>query len=164
MILIALGANINSIAGEPAVTLTRALDAMSAQGIRVINVSAFYKTPAWPDPTDPPFVNAVAKIETSRNPQQLLDFLHAIEAQFGRQRLRSNAPRTLDIDLLDYEGRVETDWPILPHPRIADRAFVLVPLKDVAPNWRHPVTNMPLQMLLEALNPDEKKAVLRLNY
>jgi 2-amino-4-hydroxy-6-hydroxymethyldihydropteridine diphosphokinase len=162
VILLALGANIPSIAGEPDITLRFALTAMLAQKIRVAMVSAFYTTPAWPNPSDPAFVNAVAAVETSLDPQSLLLALHGIEAQFGRRRERSNAPRTLDLDLLDYGGRVEESWPLLPHPRICERAFVLVPLADVAPDWRHPVTKQPLSDLLAALPQSERAAIQRL--
>jgi len=163
VILIALGANLHSAVGEPAVTLTRALAAIHAQRIRVLRVSAFYATPAWPDPADPPFVNAVAAIDTDLTPLALLTALHGIEIQFGRKRLQPNAPRTLDLDLLDYDGRVENDALILPHPRIAERAFVLVPLADVAPDWKHPVTGMCLKDLLTALPENERQAVVPLS-
>ncbi len=132
---------------------------MAAQKIRVAKVSAFYSTPAWPDPSDPAFINAVAAVETNLDPQALLTALHGIEDQFGRVRSRLNGPRTLDLDLLDYEGRVSGGWPVLPHPRLSERAFVLVPLGDVAPAWRHPVTGRQLADLLEALPDDERLAV-----
>jgi len=132
---------------------------MPAQDISVLKVSAFYETPAWPDPLEPVFVNAVAAVETSLDPQALLNALHAVEAQFGRTRTRSNAPRTLDIDLLDYNGQVDKGWPLLPHPRLSERAFVLVPVADVAPDWRHPVSGRTVGELLEALPPKERLAV-----
>jgi 2-amino-4-hydroxy-6-hydroxymethyldihydropteridine diphosphokinase len=154
MILIALGANLSSKAGPPADTLKRALGELERQGVEIRNVSAFYETPAWPDPADPAFVNAVAAVKTSLQPVELLMLLHGVETDFGRLRSASNAPRTLDLDLLDYDGRVITEARLtLPHPRLATRSFVLVPLRDVAPDWRHPVTGQGLPELLAAL-PD----------
>src|SRR6185437_16978567 len=139
MILIALGANLPSQAGGPADTLKRALGELERQGVEIREVSAFYETPAWPDPIDPPFVNAVAAVKTSLQPVELLMLLHGVETDFGRLRSAANAPRTLDIDLLDYDAKVLSAGVTLPHPRMQDRSFVLVPLAQVAPGWRHPV-------------------------
>jgi 2-amino-4-hydroxy-6-hydroxymethyldihydropteridine diphosphokinase len=154
MILIALGGNLPSGAGQPADTLKRALGELERQGVEIREVSAFYETPAWPDPADPAFVNAVVAVKTSLQPVELLMLLHGVETDFGRLRSAANAARTLDLDLLDYDGRVMAEPELtLPHPRIAMRSFVLVPLRDVAPGWRHPVTGQGLAELLEAL-PD----------
>ena len=156
MILIALGGNLPSRAGQPADTLKRALGELERQGVEIRDVSAFYQTPAWPDPADPPFVNAVAAVKTNLQPVELLILLHGVETEFGRLRSASNAPRTLDLDLLDYDGRVMAEPQLtLPHPRMATRSFVLVPLRDVAPGWRHPVTGQGLAELLAAL-PDRE--------
>ncbi|GAA0539060.1 2-amino-4-hydroxy-6-hydroxymethyldihydropteridine diphosphokinase [Rhizomicrobium palustre] len=163
MILIALGANLDSSVGEPHVTLKAALKELAAQSVRVLKVSALYRTPAWPDPADPPYVNAVAEIATERDPASLLTLLHAVEERFGRVRAHVNGPRTLDLDLLAYDERIETDWPVLPHPRLSERAFVLVPLSDIAPDWRHPVSRVPLSQLLSALPSKERDAVQRLS-
>ena len=154
MILIGLGANLPSDAGPPADTLKRALGELERHDVEVRHVSRFYETPAWPDPADPAFVNAVAIVWTRLQPVELLMVLHGVETALGRLRSVANAPRTLDLDLLDYEGRVMTRREIvLPHPRMAARSFVLVPLRDVAPDWRHPVTGQGLAELLAAL-PD----------
>ena len=161
MILVALGANLESVAGAPAATLAAALGAMFAQRIRVLKVSPLYRTPAWPDPSDPPFTNAVALVQTPLGPAGLLAALHTIEAAFGRERTHPNAPRTLDLDLIDYDGRVEEGPPVLPHPRIAERAFVLRPLADIAPHWTHPVTQQTVAALLAALPAADLAAILR---
>ena len=154
MILIALGGNLPSRAGQPADTLKRALGELERQGVEIRQVSAFYETPAWPDPADPAFVNAVAAVKTSLQPVELLVLLHGVETDFGRLRSASNAPRTLDLDLLDYDGRVMDEPQLtLPHPCMTARSFVLVPLRDVAPGWRHPGTGQGLAELLAAL-PD----------
>ena len=150
MIYVALGANMPSPAGPPAVTLQRALDAMPKHGISVVAVSPFYRTPAWPDPADPPFVNAVAKVSTRLLPGELLKALLAIEKSFGRVRKKANEPRTLDLDLIDYGGLIsDADQLMLPHPRMHERAFVLRPLADVAPDWRHPDTGQTIRSLLD---------------
>jgi 2-amino-4-hydroxy-6-hydroxymethyldihydropteridine diphosphokinase len=152
MILIALGANLPSQAGPPAGTLQRALGELEGQGVKIVRVSAFYETPAWPDPTQPAFVNAVAVLRTPLQPVELLALLHGVETAFGRLRSAPNAPRSLDLDLLDYDGRLVAEPGLtLPHPRMAERSFVLVPLRDVAPDWRHPVTRLDAQEMLAGL-------------
>jgi len=155
VILIALGANVPSPAGQPADTLLAALRELAQRGITVKKQSGFYRNPAWPNPSDPPFVNAVARIRTDLPPEELLSVLHDIEAKFGRTRHTPNAPRTLDLDLLDYGGSVQGGPPKLPHPRLQDRAFVLVPLQDVAPDWQHPVSGQSPAELIAALPPSQ---------
>ena len=152
MIVIALGANLPSRAGAPRETLRAALDALTAFGVRVTAVSPFYASKAWPDPGDPAFVNAVAIVETELSPHALMTRLHEVETSFGRKRSTKNAPRPLDLDLIDYDGWVEAGPPVLPHPRMHGRAFVLAPLADVAPGWRHPVSGETIEQLLAALN------------
>ena len=151
MILIGLGANLPSPAGMPAETLKAALRELAGRGITVESRSGFYRSAAWPNPIDPPFVNAVAAVVTCRPPAALLAELHKVEARFGRRRGAPNAPRTLDLDILDYDGRIEEGPPQLPHPRMASRPFVLLPLRDVAPNWRHPVSGFSIEKLIAAL-------------
>lgn len=153
MILIALGSNLASPAGPPAGTLKGALVRLEQLGVKILSVSSFYETPAWPDPSAPAFVNAVAAVHTALQPVELLYLLHGVETEFGRMRSAPNAARTLDIDLLDYDGRVLAERPVLPHPRLADRSFVLVPLTEIAPHWTHPILGRRAGELLAEL-PD----------
>jgi len=103
----------------------------------IVAQSPLYASPAWPDPADPPFVNAAARIQTDLAPAALLAGLHAVEAAFGRRRGEKNAPRTLDLDLIAYND-IRSEKPALPHPRFSARDFVLAPLSDIAPEWRPP--------------------------
>jgi 2-amino-4-hydroxy-6-hydroxymethyldihydropteridine diphosphokinase len=157
MIVIALGANLSSRVGAPRDTLKAALARLAAHDTRVANLSSYYVTKAWPDPADPDFINAVAHVETNRSPRELMELLHDTEDFFGRTRGAKNAPRTLDLDLIDYDGRIERGPPELPHPRMTDRAFVLVPLQEIAPNWRHPSTGKSIAELLLALAPEQRE-------
>ena len=151
-ILIALGANMPSRVGPPAETLKAALAALGEAGVTVLKVSTFIETVAWPNPADPPFTNAVAEIQTDLEPLALLELLHAIETAFGRVRSHVNAPRPLDLDLLAHGTTVVTGAQLsLPHPLMARRQFVLEPLVEIAPDWRHPVSGLTAHQMLAAL-------------
>ena len=143
----------------PAETLRACLDVLSQNGVTPVCVSRFYRTPAWPDPNDPPFVNAVAQVDSTLDPRALMAALERTETLFGRVRSARNAPRPLDLDLIDYDGLVQDGPLFLPHPRTETRAFVLIPLADVAPQWRHPVTGQTVSSLIAALPAAERMAV-----
>lgn len=152
--LIALGSNARRHNLSSALILDRALCALSTVG-EVRAVSSVYRSPAWPDPAGPPYVNAAVSLSTALPAAALLLGLHAIEAGFGRIRssdpVLRYAPRPLDLDLIDYDGqRVDDVGLVLPHPRAHERAFVLAPLRDVAPDWRHPVTGKSVGTMLGA--------------
>jgi 2-amino-4-hydroxy-6-hydroxymethyldihydropteridine diphosphokinase len=157
---IALGSNVAGRFASPAEAVETAIRVIQDIEIKMVSRSRLYRSAAWPDPADPEFINAMISVETSLAPNALLARLHAVEAEFGRERRQVNAPRTLDLDIVDFAGRVSApgDSPILPHPRLADRVFVLLPLAEVAPDWRHPVTGAAIGDLIRAL-PDPHAAV-----
>ncbi len=159
-IYIGLGANQAYRGRAPLQTLISALDALAAEGVATVSASRPWRSPAWPDPADPPFVNACIAVRTSLDAPDLLTVLHKVEAAHGRARAIRNAPRTLDLDLIDYQGRTGrfAGGLDLPHPRLAARAFVLLPLKDIAPRWRHPASGATLQSLIAALPEAERRA------
>ena len=156
-ILIAIGANLPSVYGSPLESCIAALDALEDRAIRIIRRSRWYETAPVPLSSQPWFVNGVAAVDSMLDPAALLETLHDVETRFGRERAEPAAPRTLDLDLLDYRGclRDGTPPPELPHPRLANRAFVLLPLADVAPEWTHPRSGEDIAALIDALGPDQ---------
>jgi 2-amino-4-hydroxy-6-hydroxymethyldihydropteridine diphosphokinase len=163
MTLVGLGANLPSAAGAPRATLEAALAALERDGVRVAARSRWYRSAPLPRSSQPDFVNGVASIETHLEPRDLLALLHRIEARFGRVRHQANAARTIDLDLLAYHDRVtsgEDGDPILPHPRLHERAFVLLPLAEIAPDWRHPRRGLTARELAAALPPGQHAAPL----
>lgn len=159
MILIAIGSNLPTPHGSPRANAEAALQALEKEGVRVVRRSRWFRTPPWPETEkdrQPWYVNGVVAVETTLTPEALLAVLHRIEAGMGRRRAADtlNAARPLDLDLIDYDGVVREAPPVLPHPRMQSRAFVLRPLADVAPDWVHPVDKQPLSALLAALPKD----------
>jgi 2-amino-4-hydroxy-6-hydroxymethyldihydropteridine diphosphokinase len=139
--VVALGSNLGGALGSSRAVLEEALERFAAAGLKLKRRSSWWRSAAWPDPTQPDYLNGVALVETSLPPAEALRALHRIEAEFGRRRGERNAARTLDLDLIAY-GRLVVDAPglRLPHPRAAERLFVMGPLAEIAPGWRHPVT------------------------
>ena len=161
MIFIALGANLeHPLYGEPLNTLRAAVDEMKQSGLFILKQSSWYKTAPVPVSDQPWFVNAVIEIETNLEAAELLNLLHAIERKFGRVREIQWEARILDLDLLAYnslitENRSQLQGSVVPHPRMHERGFVMAPLCEIAPNWRHPVlrksaTEIRAEILLEA--------------
>ena len=184
-VLLALGANL-PFGDLPLVeTLHRALDRLETVLNAQIQRSGLYRTAAFPAGSGPDFVNAaaLATLSAPLEPDQVLALLHQVEAEFGRERHARWAGRTLDIDLIAMgnlerpDRATQSAWRhlapdqqalrapgqlILPHPRLQDRAFVLVPLADVAANWRHPGLGKTVAQMLSERPESERNAVISL--
>ncbi|HAL06083.1 MAG TPA: 2-amino-4-hydroxy-6-hydroxymethyldihydropteridine diphosphokinase, partial [Brevundimonas sp.] len=139
-VIVALGCNDKGAWSSCVEALEAGLARFRAEGVDVLARSSWWSSQAWPDPTDPPFLNGVAMVSTAQDAPALMRTLARIEDVCGRVRTTRNAPRTLDLDLIAY-GRLsgDLDGLILPHPRAADRLFVMGPVAEIAPDWVHPV-------------------------
>ena len=154
MILIGLGANLSSGRfGTPKKTLEAALEELENRGVHIVKQSRWYSSAPVPSSDQPRYVNAVAAVATDLPPEALLGLLHAIERDFGRRRTVANAAREIDLDLLAYDDLIRTHTPpLLPHPRLAERAFVLRPICDIDPGWVHPQLRLSARELAGAVN------------
>lgn len=152
MIVIALGANLPSSFGSPRETIRNTIAEINRVGIKVLYQSPVYLTAPVPISDQPWYHNAVIGVSTDRSPHELLRTLQVIENNFGRIRTERNAPRIIDLDIVTYHNFVQSqDDLILPHPRMDERAFVLYPLRDIAPRWIHPVRKKTVQELIDDL-------------
>jgi 2-amino-4-hydroxy-6-hydroxymethyldihydropteridine diphosphokinase len=158
VILIGIGGNLESAQfGPPRDTLTAALAALKEKRIRILTRSGWYHTEPVPRSDQPWFVNAVVSLATELGAKDLLNALQATERQFGRVRGEPNAPRILDLDILDYQGEVmDTTSLVLPHPRLHERRFVLIPIAEIAPDWRHPILELTAAQLLARLSSEQQ--------
>ena len=158
-VFIGAGANLRHPSyGTPRETLEAAFGDLARRGVAVLRVSPWFRTAPVPASDQPWYHNAVIEVATDLSADGLLATLHDVEETFGRVRTVANAPRAIDLDLLDFRRKIAPGGPglaTLPHPRMASRAFVLRPLADLAPWWRHPVTGEAIQALLEALAADQ---------
>jgi 2-amino-4-hydroxy-6-hydroxymethyldihydropteridine diphosphokinase len=154
MILVALGSNLDGPWGRPRDAVLTALKRLDHGPIRLTKVSTLIETAPFGNTHQPNFVNAVALITTALSPDSLLHRLHMIEKSAGRKRGRRWGPRTLDLDIIDYNG-LTLSQPnqklILPHPGISARSFVLEPIAEIAPHWKHPVTHQSAKVMIQKL-------------
>lgn len=181
--MIALGSNLPSEAGDSRMTLQAALERLKAAGFEIRSVSRFFRTPCFPAGSGPDYVNAAAIVRFDGPPAECLARLHRVEAALGRERVQRWGQRTLDLDLLAADDlvlpdrathdrwrtlpqarQIETapDRLVLPHPRLQDRAFVLVPLADIAPDWVHPVLQVSVAAMISDLPEDDIAQVVAL--
>lgn len=171
-IIVALGANLAHAGQSPIINLKYSITALECDTIRIVASSRWYQSPAFPAGSGPDYVNAALTANTNLPVEKVLERLHQVEDDLGRQRSDRWGARACDLDLIAFGDRVLPDidtynaWRnmplaqqkietpqelILPHPRVQERAFVLVPIRDVLPNWEHPVTGQSLSEMINAL-------------
>ena len=183
--LVAFGANLSFGDLPPERTILAAIAALERAGLLIGQLSNLYQTPCFPAGVGPDYINAAASIplRQGQTAAGVLAILHKVEADFGRERQQRWGMRTLDIDLIaigdsvlpdiatykawfglmpDSQKALAPDQLILPHPRVQDRAFVLVPLADVAADWCHPVLGLTVGQMLASLSQSDRDAVVAL--
>lgn len=166
-LLLGVGGNVTGRWGEPRETFARTFRELEGAGIRIVRSSNYYSTKPVGDTPQPRYLNAVVLAEAYFAPGALLRLLKQIERRAGRRVGRASSSRPLDLDILDYGGRRvgrlgrrrERGRLLLPHPEMHKRAFVLVPLLEVAPAWRHPLSGRGAKALLAQLSPADRANV-----
>lgn len=152
MILIGLGANLDGKDGSPEDALHACVSKFSEHGLNITAASHIWESAPVPISDQPWYKNAVCAVETILSPHEVLKVLAQLEIEAGRVRSVQNAPRVLDLDLLAYhDAHISDNVLSLPHPEMHRRAFVLYPLREIAPNWIHPIHNVPVDEMLKSL-------------
>ena len=136
--------------------------------IQVIKKSSFYETPSYPNKENPKFINAVILVETILPPIDLMSVLIFIEEKLERKRGKKNDPRTCDIDIIDYNSQIlnlrynNLDLTV-PHKELTSRNFILFPLQEISPTWKHPKTKEIVSVLLQKLSEEDKNSILKID-
>ena len=156
MIFLGIGSNLSSSFGNKIDNIKLSISLLKKNKIDVLKISSFYQSVAFPNKNDPKFINIVVEVNTLLRPKDLMITLLKIEEKLERKRLKKNAPRTCDIDIIDYKReKINLNFESLqlqiPHKSLIDRNFVLYPLKEICPNWSHPLSNSSIDLLINNL-------------
>ena len=164
MIYINIGSNLNSSRGGRLYNLKKSIELIKDKKINILKVSNIYETPSYPNEKNPKFLNICLALRSNKKPEVLIKIFKAIEKKLQRNRGLRNQPRTCDIDIIDYYGKIiNLKELILPHPRAHLRNFVLFPLKEISPDWIHPALNKKVEILIKKLNFKLRNEITRLN-
>mgnify|MGYP000377312764 FL=1 len=167
MIFLGLGSNLSSKYGDKFANIDLAISFLEAYGIKLIKKSSFYKTPSYPDRENPKFINVVILVKTNLPPIDLMSVLVFIEEKLERKRVKKNDPRTCDIDIIDYNNQIfnlkfnNLDF-TLPHKELTSRNFVLFPLQEISPMWKHPKSKETIDNLIQKLSEEDKNSILKI--
>jgi len=167
MIILSIGSNLRSKYGDRFNNLRCAISFLKDYEISIIKESSIYETPAYPDANDPKFLNIIISIESNLSPQNLMKALLEIEDKFERKRIKKNDPRTCDIDIIDYNGEIinftyKDQNLTIPHNKLSSRNFVLYPLSEILPYWKHPKTKVNISDLIDQLPGKDRKSILKI--
>ena len=167
MILLGLGSNLSSNFGDRFKNIDLAVAALNEYGIIVKKKSSYYESFSYPNKENPKFINIVVEVETHLPPEDLASVLIFIEESLERKRKIKNDPRTCDIDIIDYNNKVlnfkykDLDFTV-PHKKLIYRNFVLFPLQEISPNWKHPKTKELISVLIANIPQEDKNSILKI--
>ena len=143
--------------------ILKAINFLKKLKLSLIKISSFYETPSYPNNADPKFINLCVKLESNLKVGELFSEIKKIENKLGRVRLKKNEPRTCDIDIIDFNGEIiKNDELVTPHPRLHLRNFVIYPLKEIEPNWCHPIFNKNIDSFFQELDKNSHNEITRL--
>jgi len=163
MIFINIGSNLTSLHGDRFYNLNKSVNLITIEKIKIIKISGIYETPSYPNQKNPKFLNIGLEIQSDNKPELLIKKFNKIEKKLQRNRGLKNKPRTCDIDLIDYNGKIINSKNIkTPHPRAHLRNFVLFPLQEIAPMWVHPIFNKQIDVIIKKLNSKLRNEITRL--
>ena len=163
MIYLNIGSNLPLDKGSRESNILKAINYLKKLNIKLIKISSFYETPSYPNNSDPKFINLCVKFESNLKAIELLNEIKKIEKKLGRIRIKKNEPRTCDIDIIDYNGKIiKNDELETPHPRLHLRNFVIYPLKEIEPNWFHPIFNKNIDSFFQELDKNSHNEITRL--
>ena len=167
MVLLGIGSNLKSNFGNRFENIEIAISYLERYEIKIVKKSSYYETPSYPDAKNPKFINVVIEARTNLPPEDLASVLIYVEGKLERKRNQKNEPRTCDIDIIDYNGKImDFNYKNLifkvPHEKLVYRNFVLFPLQEIAPNWLHPKTKDSIDVLINKLSSEDKKSILKI--
>ena len=163
MIYLNIGSNLPLEDGGRETNILKAISYLKKLNLNSIKISSFYETPSYPNNSDPKFINLCVKFESNLKAIELLNEIKKIEKKLGRIRIKKNEPRTCDIDIIDFNGKiVKNDELEIPHPRLHLRNFVIYPLKEIEPNWFHPIFNKNIDSFFQELDKNSHNEITRL--
>ena len=162
MIYLSIGSNLPSINEKKQKNIENTITYLKELDLKIIKISSFYETPSYPNKSDPKFINICIKLESEIKPANFLNQMMEIEIKLGRKRLKKNEPRTCDIDIIDFNGLIiKNDQLIIPHPKSHLRNFVIYPLKEIEPNWIHPIFNKKIDSFFLELDKNSHNEITR---
>ena len=167
MIILGIGSNLSSKFGNRFKNIELAISFIESYNIQILKKSSFYESPSYPNKKNPKFINIVVSIKTDLKPLKLMSLLLSVEKKLGRLRGEKNDPRTLDLEIIDNNNEVikfvfNNDNFFSPHKNLSSRNFVLYPLREISPLWKHPVTNESIDSLISKLPNEDKKSILKI--
>ena len=163
MIYLNIGSNLPLRDGGREANIFKAINYLKELKLKIIKISSFYESPSYPNNSDPKFINLCVKLESNLKASELLNEIKKIEKKLGRIRIKKNEPRTCDIDIIDFNGEIiKNDKLVVPHPRLHLRNFVIYPLKEIEPNWSHPIFNKNIDSFFHELEKNSHNEITRL--